>query len=253
MILGIDIGNTTIGMCIFDEKNETIIHAKKIASITPADEFESSVIGVLTEINAKAEDIGRVVISCVVREIFDAMITAAHNVFHAEPLVVSGRINTGLNFDIENLQTLGADRIADAAYCAEHHALPAVIVDMGTATTISVVDAEKNFLGGIITTGIMTGYNALIGMTSQLPKVTVETSTPLIGKNTAQCIESGVVHCNAAMIDGMVDRITKELGVQPNLILTGGNALYVKPYITHSYEYDENLLQKGLLHLAKIN
>ena len=100
---------------------------------------------------------------------------------------------------------------------------------------------------------MVTGYNALIGMTSQLPKVTVETSTPLIGKNTVQCIDSGVVHCNAAMIDGMVDRITKELGVQPNLILTGGNALYVKPYITHSYEYDENLLQKGLLHLAKIN
>nr|MCR5647587.1 type III pantothenate kinase [Acholeplasmatales bacterium] len=169
------------------------------------------------------------------------------------PYVIGPGIKTGLNIKIDNPQTLGSDRVCDAVCVIEEYKVPAIIIDMGTATTISVIDKNKNHIGGMIIPGIKTSLDSLSTNASQLPYISLDDPKVLIGKNTIDCMKSGIIYGNVALVDGLIDRIKEELDEDYVVIATGGLSKLVIKHSKHNIIYDENLLLKGLYYIYKKN
>lgn len=127
-------------------------------------------------------------------------------------MVVGPGIKTGLKINLDNPAQLGSDRVADAVAAINLYPVPIIMIDMGTATTISVIDKEKNFIGGMIIPGLRTSLDSLSGKASQLPFISLVPPKKVIGTNTIDCMKSGIIHSNAASIDGVIERIENELG-----------------------------------------
>ena len=137
---------------------------------------------------------------------------------------------------------LGSDRIVNAVAVVDEYPVPAAIIDMGTATTICVVDGKKNYIGGAIIPGMRIAADTLTARTAQLPKISLEAPAKLIGKNTVDCMKSGVFYGNVALIDGMLDKIEEEMGQKLTIIATGGLAKALIPYCKHDIILDDALL-----------
>ena len=161
-------------------------------------------------------------------------------------LVVGPGIKTGLRILLDNPAQLGSDRVADAVAAVNFYPTPLILIDMGTATTISVIDKEKNFLGGLIIPGLRVSLDSLTNRTSQLPKISLVPAKRVIGTNTIDCMKSGIIHSTASSIDGVIERIEEELGESCTVVSTGGLANVVIPYCKRSIKLDETLLLKGL-------
>ena len=168
-------------------------------------------------------------------------------------VVITSKSLTGLVFRSIDMSTLGHDRIVDAAWAAANVKLPAVTVDMGTATTFNVIDEGGIFLGGMIAAGIRTGLWGLNQRTAALPIPKERQPNGLIGKKTVDCLLSGAYNGSAAMIDGMVSRVEEELGKPVTLVMTGGHAITVRNLCRHEVVYEPNLLMKGLAFLFEKN
>ena len=168
-------------------------------------------------------------------------------------LVVGTGVKTGLSIMIENPASLGSDLVAVSVAAMVEYPLPAIVIDMGTATTITVVDKGNKFLGGAIAPGVALSLNALSSGTSLLQKVQIEAPKKCISSTTTTCMQSGAVYGNAAMLDGMIDRFEQELGQKASLIATGGIAAKIVPLCTHEIIYDEDLLLRGLGIIYKKN
>ena len=162
-------------------------------------------------------------------------------------MVVGPGLKTGLKINIDNPAQLGADRVADAVAAVNEYPVPLITIDMGTATTIGVVDENRTFIGGMIVPGVMVSLNALSGGTSQLPQISLEPPKKPIGRNTVDCMRSGIIYHNAAGVDGMVGRIEEQLGRKCTVVVTGGLAPAIIPYCKHDLIYDGDLLLKGLM------
>ena len=143
--------------------------------------------------------------------------------------------------------------IVDVVAAIHEHPLPLVVIDMGTATTLSVADKKGNYIGGVIFPGLRVSLNSLSGKTAQLPYISLETPGKVIGKNTIDCMRSGIMYGNAAMLDGLIDRMEEEIGEKATIIATGGLARLVTPLCHHSIDFEEDLLLKGLLILYEKN
>ena len=130
-------------------------------------------------------------------------------------------IDTGLTFAIDAPERLGQDRIADAAAAAAGYPLPCMTVDLGTATTYNVIDAQRRSLGGFIVPGVLTSLRAISARTAQLPPIAPEAPARLIGKNTVECLNGGAVFGTAAMLEGLADRVEAELGAPLTVVATG--------------------------------
>ena len=128
----------------------------------------------------------------------------------------------------------------------QEYPLPVIVLDMGTATTITVVDEGNKFLGGAIVPGVALSMSALSSGTSLLHKVPIEAPKKCISTTTTECMQSGAIYGNAALLDGMIDRMQKELGKKTSIVATGGIAAKVVPHCSHEIVYDENLLLRGL-------
>ena len=160
--------------------------------------------------------------------------------------MVGPGLKTGLNIKIDNPAQLGSDLVVTAVAGINHYPLPQVIIDMGTATTFSVINQKGEYLGGLILPGVNLSLRALSGMTAQLPSIGLTVPKNVIGSNTIDCMNSGVVNGNAAMIDGLVQRIAEELGQQPTVVATGGIAKAIVPYCKTEITLNDNLLLEGL-------
>jgi len=154
---------------------------------------------------------------------------------------------------IDNPAQLGSDLVVDAVASVEEYSVPQIVIDMGTATTISAIDGKKQFLGGAILPGVAVSHDALIGRTSQLPKVAFEKPKRLIGSNTVDSIKSGILYGNAGAIEGIVDRFEEELGEKCTVIATGGLAKVIVPLCKREIIVDEDLLLKGLMLIYEKN
>lgn len=253
MILGIDIGNTNIVVGLLDEKN--IKMSNRISTDKSKTSFElfSQFENMLEFFKVDINQIEGGIISSVVPELTNQVSEAVVHLINKAPLIVGPGIKTGLNIKIDNPQTLGSDRVADAVAAIEEYKTPLIIVDMGTATTISVIDKSKNHIGGMIIPGIKTSLNALSSHASQLPYISIEAPKKLIGKNTIDCMKSGIVIGNAAMIDGLIDRIEEDLDEKATVIATGGLSRVVIKHSKKDIIYDENLLLKGLYYIYQKN
>ena len=161
-------------------------------------------------------------------------------------LVVGAGIKTGMNILIDDPAQLGSDLVADGVAVISSYKLPAIIFDMGTATTISVIDENANFIGGALYPGVALSMNALSGSTSQLPRVPVEPPEKVVSANTIDCMKSGAIFGTASMVDGMIDRIEEELGKKTTVVATGGLSPRIVQFCRHEIILDENLLLRGL-------
>ena len=246
MILAIDIGNTNLTIGCFD--GEQICFAERLSTdLTRTDlEYAVSIKTILELYGIKESRIRGGIISSVVPPLTKVIAQAAKKVIHRQIKVVGPGVKTGLNIHMDQPAQVGSDRIVNAVAAIEAYEAPIIVVDLGTATTISLIDEKKNYAGGMILPGVATALEALTERTSQLPKISIEQPRKAIGKNTVDCMKSGIIYGSAACIDGMIDRIEDEIGQKASLVATGGLAGTIIPHCKKEIPIDETLLLKGL-------
>ena len=187
------------------------------------------------------------IISSVVPSVTLTVKDAMERLTKKKIMVVGPGIKTGLKIALDNPAQLGSDRVADAVATINLYPVPAIMIDMGTATTISVIERDKNFIGGMIIPGLRTSLDSLSGKASQLPFISLVPPKKIIGTNTIDCMKSGIIHSNAASLDGVIERIENELGEKCTVISTGGIAKIIVPYCKREIIIDDELLLKGLM------
>lgn len=247
MILAIDIGNTNIVIGCFE--GNSIKFTERLSTNQKATELEYAILfkNVLEIYSVDFTKIEGGIISSVVPSITNVIKNAVNKLTKNEILIVGPGTKTGLSILTDNPAQVGADLVVGAVACINEYPLPAIIFDMGTATTISVVDKNKSFLGTVIMPGIKVSLNSLVGGTSQLPKISLEPPKNVIGKNTVDSMKSGIIYSNTAMMDGMIDRIEAEMGEKMTVVATGGLAATIVPLCSHkNIILDDELLLKGL-------
>lgn len=230
MVLAIDIGNTNVVIGCFQEKE--ILFVERVSTNQNATPLELAVsIKTILEIyRIQTEEIEGSIISSVVPSINNSMRKAIEKIASCPVLVVGPGVRTGLQIAIDNPAQLGSDRVADAVAALHEYEPPIVIIDMGTATTFSVIDARRWHIGGVIAPGVGISLNALTEKTAQLPKISFEPPKKCIGSNTVACMKSGILYGAAGCIDGLLDRITEELGETPTYLATGGLSESIIPH-----------------------
>lgn len=253
MILVVDIGNTNIVLGCFD--GNEIVFRERISSTQKSTDLEYAVsIKTALEMNRiSLEKVSGVIMSSVVPSITNTFKRAIEKLCGIKPLVVGPGIKTGLSIMIDNPAQLGSDLVVDAVAGINEYPVPQIIIDMGTASTYSIIDGKKNYIGGMITTGMSVSTDALIGRTAQLPKIAFDKPRRLIGKNTVDCLQSGIMYSTACSIDGMIERIEEELGEKCTVIATGGLANLIIPLCKRKIILDEDLMLKGLINIYKKN
>jgi len=246
MILAIDIGNTNIVIgCIKDNK---ILFTERLSTDQTKTvlEYAISFKNVLEMYNLSPSMIDGSIISSVVPPVTNLIRTSVEKITEKSVMIVGPGVKNGLNILMDNPAQVGSDLIVNAVAAIHEHKAPLIIIDMGTATTISVVDRNQNYIGGMIIPGIRISLDALTSRTSQLPRISLDAPKKIIGKNTIDCMKSGVLNGNASCIDGMIDRIEKELGEHATVIATGGLAKSIIPHCVKEIIIDDELLLKGL-------
>ena len=246
MILAIDIGNTNIVVgCIDDEKTYFIERLSTVRTKTEL-EYAVDLKTVLDIYHIKKTDIEGCIISSVVPQITDIARLAAEKILKKEVMVLGPGVKTGLNIMMDNPGQLGADMVADAVAGLASYPVPFIVIDMGTATRVSVVNDKKQYIGGMILPGVGVSLDALTSRASQLSGISIDAPKHIIGKNTIECMKSGVLYSNAAALDGIVERIEEELGQRTTVIATGGLAKKIVSHCKREVILDEDLLLKGL-------
>ena len=258
MILTIDIGNTTIGLgaVSWTEGVAVVRHTARLETVPSRDgaAYRSALCAALTGIGLDPRRLEGAILSSVVPCLVQPLREAVLGLLGREPVLLTIESDTGLCLDhLPEPERVGLDRIVDAAWAAACLPLPAVTVDLGTATTFNVIGIGGRFLGGVIAPGVETGLRALSSRAAQLPEVPLCTPEDAIGRTTTACMQIGAVTGAAAMIDGLTARFEAQLGTAVSLILTGGLARYVSPLCTHPHTYDPDLLTKGLALLYRRN
>lgn len=246
MLLAIDIGNTNVTLGLYN--NEVLLFTARLATNKEqtADQYAVEIKNILLLHGCRHENIEDAIISTVVPSVGKAISNAISMLCHIVPLELGPGVKTGLNIKIDNPAQLGADLAAAAAGALIEYTMPCIVIDMGTATTISVLDKNGAFLGGAIAAGVNLTLKALAENTSQLPSIRVEAPAHVIGTNTVDCMRSGLVYGTAAMLDGMLDRIEDELGESATVVATGGLSREVIQHCERNIIYNENLLLDGL-------
>lgn len=246
MILAVDIGNTNIVIgCMEQEK---IYFVERVSTDTSRTELEYVVeFKTLLELyRIGPGEITGCIIASVVPPLNNVVKTAMEKMFHLTPLLVGPGIKTGLNILMDNPAQVGADLIVNAVAGLQYYGAPIIMIDMGTATTISVVDEKKNYIGGMILPGVKVSLDSLVNRTSQLPRISLEPPKKVIGKNTIDCMKSGIIIGQAACMDGMIERIREELKYPAAVVATGSLAGSIIPYCRQKVIYDNELTLKGL-------
>ena len=253
MILAIDIGNTNIVLgCL--EGREILKEARMATDILKtSDQYCAELFGMLNLLEVDRKSIEGTIISSVVPPVLNSFRTAIIKLTGKKPLVVGPGIKTGINILLDNPAMAGGDLIVGAVAALAEYQPPLLLIDMGTATTITAIDAKGNFLGGCVCPGVKISAEALSEKTAQLPAVSLEAPKRAIGRNTVDCMQSGLMMGHAAMVDGMLDRMEAELGGQANVVATGGIARFVIPMCRRKMVYDKDLLLKGLAILYENN
>ena len=246
MILALDMGNTNIVIgCIDDEK---IHFTERLSTDIKKTELEYAVlIKTVLELHGVAkEDISGCIISSVNPSLTHIVKSAVRKLIIHNPLVVGAGLKTGLNIKIDDPATLGADLAVDSVAALYEYGAPNIVIDMGTATTITATDEESSYIGGIIFPGVNVSLESLVSGTSLLPRISFSTPKNVIGRNTTDAMKSGIIYGEASRIDGMIDRFLTELKGNPKVIATGGLAGVIIPHCSHDIILDPDLLLKGL-------
>lgn len=253
MILAIDIGNSNIVIgCIEggEIQNETRIATDLVKT---SDQYCFDLKNMLSLSDVPVARLEDVIISSVVPPVLNSMRTAVLKLTGKKPFVVGPGIKTGLNILLDNPQQVGSDLIVAAVAALREYKPPLILIDMGTATTISVINKDRAYLGGCICPGVRISAEALSARAALLPGINLDQPRRAIGKNTTDCMRSGIMLGAACMLDGMIERMEQELGERATVVATGGIARFVLPMCRREIAYDRNLLLKGLAVLYEMN
>ena len=246
MLLAVDIGNTNIKFGIFngDELMRTLtISCNKDKT---ADEYSVELYSLIRVMGIHRTDFGGCIISSVVPTVTARIDSAIRGLLQIEPLIVGPGVRTGLNIRIEDPSTLGADLVVACVAANAEYPAPCIVISMGTATVLCVIDRNRAMLGGPIAPGVMVSLNALTGNAALLVSVALDAPKSVIGNNTDRSIRAGVVWGTVCMIDGMIDRIERELGEKCTVVATGGMAKTIIPHCTHEITVKDDLIMQGL-------
>lgn len=247
MLLAVDIGNTNVVIGCLDENNRVTKLFRMVTDLKKTeDEYAAGIAMILQLGNMDPKSFEGAVICSVVPPLTEIFRKAAEQFTGCKAVVVGAGIKTGLNIMIENPASLGSDIVAASVAAMQEFPLPVIVVDMGTATTITVIDEGNRFLGGAIVPGVALSLNALSSGTSLLQTVPIDAPKKVISDTTITCMQSGAIYGNASMLDGMIDRFEAQLGRKASLVATGGIACKIVPHCKHEIVYDENLLLRGL-------
>ena len=253
MILAVDIGNSNI--VIGGVKEDTILFEARLRTdpTKTSDEYCIDVKMILEVYHVAAADVEGAIISSVVPQVMNSIKTALKKLCGVEPLVVGPGLKTGLNIKIENPAQTGADLVVGCVAALREHKPPMIVIDMGTATTMIALDETGAFIGGCIAPGVKISMDALTDRTALLPGLQLDQPKKAIGRNTIDCMRSGIMMGSACMLDGMVQRMEEELGAKATVVVTGGIARFIIPMCRTPMIYDKDLLIKGLIHLYRDN
>lgn len=246
MIVCADIGNTEIMIGGFEGNELEFTLCLSAVVGTTADEYALKINSALSLYGIDRAAVTGAIIASVVPRLTSAVFNALEALFGVEPAVVGPGIRTGIGIRCDIPSSVGADLICAAVAAHGIFSGAALIVDVGTATKITAIDAKGAFCGVSIAPGVMMGLSALSASAAQLPEVSLERPSAAIAKNTEDAMRSGVIYGHAAMLDGMIDRIFGELGGEIPVIATGSLAYSVIPFCDHEMDFDENLVLRGL-------
>ncbi len=246
MILAIDIGNTSIALGGFEGDELKFVVRLSTDVKKTEDEYASKIMNILTIHNVTKENVEGAIISSVVPQLNSVMKSALRLVYDVDALMVCPGIKTGIGILCDSPSSVGADLICSCVAANTLYSSPALIIDIGTATKMIVTNKNGAFIGVSIIPGVMMGLKGLASGTAQLPQVGLEAPATVIGKNTVDCMKSGVIFGHASMMDGMIDRINSEVGEKLPVIVTGGYASVIVPHCYHEMQIDEYLVLRGL-------
>ena len=246
MLLTVDIGNTNIVIGGMTEGKLDFMARMSSNKIKTEDEYGAEIMSILSLHNVNINEIDGGIIASVVPPVLEAIKKAIKMVIKKEPMVVCPGVKTGLNILMDNPAAVGTDKIVAAVAALKEFEPPIIIVDMGTATTICVIDKNKNYIGGCIMPGVNISLDALCSRTAQLPHISLEEPKSPIAKNTIDSMRSGIVYGSADMIEGYVNRIEEEMGEKASVVVTGGIGKYITKHCKRNFLYSEDLLLKGL-------
>ena len=249
MILAIDIGNSNI--VIGGVENEEIVFEARLRTETTktSDQYCVDLKILLDVYGIEKTQIEGSIIASVVPQVLNSMQSAVKKLTGQQSLVVGPGLKTGLNIRLENPSQTGADLVVGCVAALKEHKPPLIVVDMGTATTMVVLDETGALIGGSISPGIKISMDALTDRTALLPGLQLDQPKRVIGRNTIDCMRSGIMTGTACMLDGMIQRMEEELGQKTTVVATGGIARFVLPLCRREIVYDKDLLIKGLVAL----
>ena len=253
MIIALDVGNTNIVFGIV--KGDDVLFSARFATDQRKTEDEYAVFfkEILDLHQIDHQKIKGGIISSVVPPLTRILARAVTLVSGVTPMIVGPGVKTGLNILIDQPRQLGSDMVVDAVAALSLYQPPLIILDLGTASTMSVIDQKGNYIGSVIIPGIRISLDALASRTAQLPRVSLEAPEHVIGRNTVTAMQSGLIYGQASLIDGMIDRIEHELDMQTQIVATGGLSKIIIPHCTHDIHYDQDLLIRGLLLIYRRN
>lgn len=248
MILAIDCGNThtTVG-CVDKDRTVTSVFRIPTDRRETAFGYAAKIKQILALHDVALSDIRGAAISCVVPPVTDILVHAVRLITGLDALVVGAGVKTGLHLYINDPGTVASDLVVAGVAAKEEYPLPCLIVDMGTATTVSALDEKGRFIGCAIYPGAMLSLGALAEQTALLPHIDIKPPKSAIGTNTVDCMKSGILYGTAGAVDGLIDRFCDALATPPaSIVATGGIASHVYAFCRHPLILDETLLLKGL-------
>ena len=253
MLIAIDIGNTNI--VIGGIQGDAIQFEARIATdrIKTSDQYGVEIKNILALFGVKPCDVDDCIISSVVPPVFNSVYTGLVKMTGKHPLVVGPGIKTGLNIQMDVPSQVGSDRIVIAVAALAEYEPPLILMDLGTATTIEVVDRGSTYLGGCIIPGVRTSLDALTSRAAQLPGIRLDRPGRVIGKNTVDCMRSGIMYGTAAMLDGMLDRVEEELGSRATVVATGGMAQFIVPLCRREIKLEKDLPGRHIPFLMELS
>ncbi|MBR0079770.1 MAG: type III pantothenate kinase [Synergistaceae bacterium] len=250
MLLVIDIGNTTTVAGVFDG-DELIAHWRLSSILHTSDELGIYFLNLIAAKNINPSEIKSAAFASVVPSLDFSMNEAIRNYFNVEPLQVSSKIDTGIKILCKNPREVGADRIINAVAGREKYGKPLIVADYGTAITFDVVSENGDYLGGAIAPGLNSGISALFSKAAKLPQVALSIPESVIGRNTEEAIQSGILFGNAGLTDRIIEMIKAEPGLNnAKVVATGGHAGLIAK-VSHTIDYvDKWLTLEGLKLIA---
>ena len=255
MLLAVGVGNMNTSIGLFDQ-NKTLCFLASLCtdSRKTADQICLDLMNLFNLYQYSYKSVTGAILCSVVPPLNFMMEKALTRLFGVPPMIVGPGIKTGLRIRLPNQSQMGADIVANAVAALEKFPPPVMTIDMGTATTVGVITEDRTYEGGLLLPGVQVSLEALSRRAAQLPDISLQHPKALIGKNTEECMRSGIVYGSAGMLDGIIDRMRDEFpGRNLSVVATGGAAPVIVRYCRNTIVYDKYLLMNGLWNIYQRN